>query len=376
MSPLDYLLSQGWAIPHYLRLAAWPDGLVLDYGRQPVGPRGWPGVVLLALGLGCTLIAWRRAAKWGWLAFLASAFYLILAPSSSFVPIVTEIAAERRMYLPLAAVLMLTAIGVVALLRRWSAHPGRLAMILFAPAFVASATATFLRSKDYQSTEIMWRDAVEKRPQNARAHWNLGTELLVGSPPRVAAAEASFLKAVSLDSTEAGAWYNLGEITMARGDADSARTLYERALRFSPNHPKARDRYERLLASSAPSMASESMRLVTSARALLDAGKPDSAVKIARRGLDQPDATVQSVAVAASVFLRAGRASAAEMVLVQATSMEPRNAQLWSGLGSAQAAQGKWAAAERSFSQAIQINPDDANAKRGLRLVQQLRRGP
>ena len=38
-------------------------------------------------------------------AFLGAWFFLILAPSSSVLPIVTEVAAEHRMYLPLAAVI-------------------------------------------------------------------------------------------------------------------------------------------------------------------------------------------------------------------------------------------------------------------------------
>ena len=45
--------------------------------------------------------------------FLGAAFFLILAPTSSVLPIVTEVAAEHRMYLPLAAVAVLAA-GVLA----------------------------------------------------------------------------------------------------------------------------------------------------------------------------------------------------------------------------------------------------------------------
>ncbi|HEY5311709.1 MAG TPA: glycosyltransferase family 39 protein, partial [Pirellulales bacterium] len=110
MSSWQYAQTQCWAIAHYLRLSFWPVGLCLDYGEQPVTDLAhWlPGGILL-LGLAsATLWAWRRHPTWG---FLGAWFFLILAPSSSFVPIVTEVAAERRMYLPLAAVVSATVVG-------------------------------------------------------------------------------------------------------------------------------------------------------------------------------------------------------------------------------------------------------------------------
>src|SRR5262249_15010774 len=55
--------------------------------------------------------------RWGWLGFIGAWFLMILAPSSSIVPIATEMAAERRIYLPLAAVVVLMLIGVETLRR-------------------------------------------------------------------------------------------------------------------------------------------------------------------------------------------------------------------------------------------------------------------
>ena len=63
----------------------------------------------------------RGAREWMWLAFLSALFFLLLAPSSSFVPIRTEIAAERRMYLALVPVVLAVAIGVEILRRRVAA---------------------------------------------------------------------------------------------------------------------------------------------------------------------------------------------------------------------------------------------------------------
>jgi tetratricopeptide (TPR) repeat protein len=107
-----YLYTQAWAITQYLRLILWPDQLLYNYGRDPLRDlSGVPGAILL-VGLGvATLVAWTRE-RWHWAGFLGAFFFLVLAPSSSVVPIVTEIAAERRIYLASAAVILAIVIGI------------------------------------------------------------------------------------------------------------------------------------------------------------------------------------------------------------------------------------------------------------------------
>ena len=105
-----YALNQAQVIPHYLRLALWPDRLVLDYGllaRVSTADVIGGGLLLTAL-LGVTLAALMHRPK---LAFLGAVFFLTLAPTSSILPIVSEVGAERRMYLPLAAIAVLVVLA-------------------------------------------------------------------------------------------------------------------------------------------------------------------------------------------------------------------------------------------------------------------------
>src|SRR5207253_709284 len=96
-------------------------------------------------------------------------FFLILGPSSSVVPIVTEIAAERRFYLPLLAVVALTVVGVEALRRRFLArtpergakrrqdrqpHWARAAAVVLACTLLTAATHA--RSRVYRDPEALW----------------------------------------------------------------------------------------------------------------------------------------------------------------------------------------------------------------------------
>ena len=101
-TPWNYFLNQVQLIAQYLWLAVWPQALVLDYGLPralTVADVILPGVVVVALGLLTLVALWR----WPMLGFLGAWVFITLSPTSSFVPIATEVGAERRMYLPMAA---------------------------------------------------------------------------------------------------------------------------------------------------------------------------------------------------------------------------------------------------------------------------------
>lgn len=102
VSVWTYLLNQAGMIVRYLRLAFWPSGLVVNYGPpvtlllRDVLPQALLVVSLLIASLA---LSWRRPL----LGFLGIWVFLTLAPTSSILPIATEVGAERRMYVPLMA---------------------------------------------------------------------------------------------------------------------------------------------------------------------------------------------------------------------------------------------------------------------------------
>ena len=114
VSPWTYLLNQAPAILRYLQQSVWPNDLVLLYGwpRLLTLVDVWPQALAICVLLGLTAIALWRQPQIG---FIGAWFWITLAPTSSIVPIATEVAAERRMYLPLAAVVLLVVVGLVLL---------------------------------------------------------------------------------------------------------------------------------------------------------------------------------------------------------------------------------------------------------------------
>jgi Flp pilus assembly protein TadD len=244
MTWYGYLYTQGWAIAHYLRLVIWPNALVIDYGEKLVtGARGIPGAIVVALLAAGTLLAWRRLPKFGWLAFLGAEFFLLLAPSSSFVPIRTEVAAERRIYLALANVLVLAVVGAEWLRRRYfkSVAPLRIGLAAAGVA-VALAVGTAFRSHTYSSAELLWRDAAAKIPENPRANANLGYALARERPPKFAEAETVLRRAIAQDSTCHHGCDQLASVMGAQGRYPEAVGLLQRALAFDPNDAQAEGR--------------------------------------------------------------------------------------------------------------------------------------
>lgn len=243
VTPLGYLATEPGVILHYLRLTFWPQPLVIDYG-WPLA-RGAGAIVPPALVVG-TLLAVaiaacvRRPAP----GFLGAAFFLILAPTSSFVPIADPIF-EHRMYLPLAVLVALLVLGADALLRRMRA-PRAAGIALAAIVAVALALATSQRNRAYADSLTLWTDTVAKRPGNARAHNNLGKAL--DDAGRTDEALAEYREAARLDPGMAWAHCNLGAALARRGERDAALAELALAERLDARLPEAPYNRGRVLA--------------------------------------------------------------------------------------------------------------------------------
>jgi tetratricopeptide (TPR) repeat protein len=234
---LDYLKTESGVIVYYLRLAAWPDPLVADYSD-------WPLVssIVTVLPQAIVVIALLAGTAWAFhrgfpVTFLGAWFFLLLAPTSSFFPIVKEAIAERRMYLPLAALIALVVIGGHTLIRTcwsrlgWPIRWRRFAEASVGVALLATlAQVTVARNEDFRSTTVFWNDIIAKRPNNARAHVNLGDYLY--RQGHEAEALAHFREALRINPGYADAHYGLGTVLASQGKRADAVASYEEAIRI------------------------------------------------------------------------------------------------------------------------------------------------
>jgi tetratricopeptide (TPR) repeat protein len=232
-TPVAYALSQPRAIVHYLRLVFFPHPLCLDYGWKASATAGEivPAALIILALLGATVWASARRPALG---FALSAFFLLLAPTSSLMPL-EDILFEHRMYLPLAALLALVVIGVHLLLRRLvpANGPRRIfgAFLVCVPV-VLLAISTVLRNADYASPVGMWEKVLALRPDNYRARMHLGNALLKEGNPlgAIAAYRASLVSKPDYYPS----FYNLANVLSGLGRTQEAEENYRHALTIEP----------------------------------------------------------------------------------------------------------------------------------------------
>jgi Flp pilus assembly protein TadD len=279
VSPWTYLLDQSVMVVRYLRLAFWPRWLVLDYGEPAHVTFSEVAPYVLAVGalLAGTIVALARNRPVG---FLGAWFFLTLAPTSSIMPISTEVGAERRMYLPLMAIVTLALSPVArAFMARASRGSARSSVsanhegsryeygvyLVFALVAGVLSLATIQRNAEYRSGLTLWQTVLDRWPPHARAHRNLaaelklanrrdeeiehlraavrdlpelrnvlGLELLALGRHREAADELRIY--VRQHPRDADAWSNLGNALDALGQTDEALDAFTRAVDVNPNN--------------------------------------------------------------------------------------------------------------------------------------------
>ena len=225
ISGWTYALVECKVVLHYLMLAVWPYPLVFDYGTEIVEGVGaavpWACVVLALLA--AVILAFRRRTATG---FAALACLVLLAPTSSVVPVAFQPMAEHRMYLPLAPLMILAAAGSWVWL-------GRRSLALVLPIALALGVGTFLRNRDYRDEVALWSDTVLKRPENERARLALGNALAAVDRHRDAAQE--FREALRLAPGDPDARLDLGYALMNLGMPDQALLEYQKIGPLSPD---------------------------------------------------------------------------------------------------------------------------------------------
>jgi tetratricopeptide (TPR) repeat protein len=381
-SPWTYLLNQSVMILRYLRLAIWPTDLVNDYG-VPVS------LTLGSVWLQCSLIAGSivlAAAAFQWnppLAFLGAWFFITLAPASSFLPIATEVGAERRMYVPMVALIalgVLAASQVNAIRERSSRLAAIVAVSLIA---VTLGSLTIMRNREYVSSLRLAETSLARWPSED-AHGVLGGEL-VGE-----GRDAEALEHLRIGvRVSPRARYNLGVALFNLKRLDEARTELETLIRENPwreempwsrrviGHTYALEkRYPEAITQLRMALAltpgdADATRLLVE---VLDrqgveqgmAGRPEEAVKSFQAAveIDPRNASVRhnlATALLDTGNLEAGIAAARESLAMNASDALSQNL-----LGRALAMQGHYAEALPHLETAVKLRPQDPQLREDL----------
>ena len=352
-SPWIYLLNQTEMIPHYLRLTVWPRDLVLFYGWPKPLTLGdvWPTATALMALVGLSVVAFIKRPRLG---FAALWFFITLAPTSSVIPLSTEVGAERRMYLPLVGLLALIVVGSATLWTRsasWrqsavGSLPRRRAVAvgvsLVMLAAVALSAATIARNREYDSALGM-AETIAARWPSPGAEYLLGSELAAAGQHDDAIAH---LRTVVDSYPPAG--YVLGAELFKTGHLDEAIARLDTLIRLEPRLPIVRP----------------SRIMIARARELKQdwPGAIDECNAVLKDSPEDPDA---HGLIADALEARQDFAGAIPHYRLFLPS-QPTNTAAWTSLGVALVATNRGAEAIDAFRHAAESAPTDGHLRQNL----------
>ncbi len=322
----DYFKNQLPIIIHYLKRIIWPHPLILDYGfpipHLPLTQVLPHAVFLTALFIG-TLYALKQHTALG---FLGICFFIILAPTSSFIPIINEVGAERRMYLPLiSGVVLITLVTYEAFHHFYSAQTTRSIWLLRALVIIPMlicAVLTRSRNHDFRSEVAIWETVTTYLPQNPRA-WNI-----------------------------------LGHIKNQNKDYEAAISYFEKSLQQDPNYIYTHYNF---------------------GHALTELNRPDEAIehftKAVTGDLDEKrleDWLPRIHNNLGSAYLRLGQFQKAIPHFQKTFTLQPQHFLAHNNLGVAYLQAGQYPKAIEQFQKTLQINPNYTGAQSNLKLAKEL----
>lgn len=250
LPPMKYFSSQPGVILGYLWQAVWPRTLCFDWlwplPTKTLSEIALPFAVVSALGIATLFALWRAPV----IGFAAAWVFIMLGPSSSFMPI-ADLRAEHRMYLPLAGCVALI-VGGVGYAASWfvKRQPQWKPVLPLLGACAVLFTALMLgvrthaRNLDYATPVSLWASVIKTRPASYRAQNNLGAAYFDQARGQSGqwnkedlyrAAEHIEL-AIKYNPTEPEQYAALAVVYESLGDLNAAERTLREGLKHDSNH--------------------------------------------------------------------------------------------------------------------------------------------
>lgn len=397
LSPLTYLLTQAGVIVHYLRLAIWPDALCLDYQwpiARSVVEAGWP-LAVIGAALLASIVAYCIRPRLG---FLGIAFFLVLLPTSSFVPI-KDVIFEHRVYLPLASLSILGVLLVRGVLQTAcelnlllpSARKPIAAglLIIITAALIAR---TWERNRDYHDAISMWSSIATRYPDHARAQNNLAVAYY--DAEQYSEAVPHFEAAIRLEPGNTKARTNLAQTLEKLGKNLAAAQEYGKTAELLPeswtaafNHGNeffeaGRDQEAIEALKSAKSIdPTEIEAYIVTGNALTRMIRHDEAIAEYQDGIQlakpstPPDVLAKAYFNLANTLAKRSRRIEAIDAYHETIKLDPQHFAAYYGLGWSLQMEDRIPEAIDAYKASLAINPDYVPALKGLETLLRLQSG-
>jgi tetratricopeptide (TPR) repeat protein len=223
--PLPHWLNVDHDFPLYRSLFEYPTFLSIS-------------ILLFLIALAAYLIHKKRL-----ISFCIFFFFIVLAPSSSIIPL-WDFMVEYRLYLPLLPYGLIVAIGFgylyQFLIRHFSKKMAFGIVSGVSVLLISSYSAlTIERNHIFKDDLTLWTDAAKKSPYKMRVHHNLGKAYFEKGriDQAIQEGEIALRLIANLDRKENVKFVLnlLGGAYFAKGETEAALRVFERAIEVDPN---------------------------------------------------------------------------------------------------------------------------------------------
>ncbi len=248
VSRKDYFLTQLNVLGTYIRLMFFPFNQNIDYD-YPVSKTffEWKTIFSFILLVFTAFLAAGLFKKQRIISFGIIFFFLALSVESSIIPI-SDVIFEHRLYLPSIGFVIVVSVGLFSFFgvcrktffsKEPSTQNRRHAiyiLVLFSSLFLSMAGINTHKRNIVWKTDIsLWKDAVDKSPNKARAYGNLG--MAYADQGRWKEAARKYRESLRIEPDYFKSRNNLGSAYLNLTRYQEALQEYQTALRLNPDHP-------------------------------------------------------------------------------------------------------------------------------------------
>lgn len=377
----EWLLTEAPAIVRYVRLTFFPFEISeLNGGRLMFTPSydwpierglgdawflvdGSPVPVFLACFIVVALLAasaalWFWKPHWGW---LGAWFFLLLAPTSSILPIISEIIAERRMYLPMLSLLAPVVIGVMRfgdwLLRgatRDAKYAGAFAAVPIGIVAFALSFATAAYARVFETEGSLWDEVAKKNAMTNGSFMSgqclLGHAKVLLDRKRHDLAIPELERALAGEAPSIDVYFNLAAAYVDVGRFADAERIYNVAFSLESNHATGLRNYANLMVAlyqkevPEKQLGAADMRLV-------------KALDAVNRSLKLNPRSLEAWNVLGSTCVLMDRPQEAQVAWANALKLDPGNISVQTNQAAALARAGKKTEALAKLEAVLKANP-------------------
>jgi len=340
LTSATYLFTQFRVIATYIRMLFVPVGQNIDHTVPAAVSFFEPRIIVSFIFLGAVFAGGAAAfRRYRTLSFGVMWFFLTLSIESSIKPL-GNVMFEHRLYLPLFGfALFLPCAAYHLTAKRWRAA----AVTAFALYIAILAAVTWRRNLVWETEIALWADAVEKSPDKARPHNNLGSAYQ--NAGRYLESLAEYRRAVEIHAGYAQAYSNMGAVKIALAENEEAVRDLRRAVELDGTLNIAWNNL---------------------GNALLELGRYDEAESSLRRSLKIRDDYAPAHNNLGLVHARRDDYETAEKHYLRALELDPDYPKGWNNYGIALAKQGDFEGAVAAFKRALSLDPALSSARNNL----------